>query len=305
MTTTISRILAPTDFSENAGIAVKRAAAYARAHQASMTLIHVADAVSMSSLPLAIQEQISSRLGDLADTIGAEGIEVNVIETAGRAWERIAEESQEYDLVVIGARGLTPHPGAFIGIGSTADRVLRTAEAPVLTVHESDAGRQGLPRRILAPTDFSDTASRAFDCALAVLCPTADDPLDVTLLHAWQPLADYEFAFGNPIAFAPDLSDEAAEAALKARADEMQSDAVRVTPLLRAGYPTHVIEETAKQMEAELIAIGTHGRSGFTRWMLGSVAERVVHHAACPVLTTRQAVAAAGAPEDKAQEVAS
>jgi nucleotide-binding universal stress UspA family protein len=63
--------------------------------------------------------------------------------------------------------------------------------------------------------------------------------------------------------------------------------------VLRRGYPAAVIEEEARSRGADLVALGTCGRSGLSRLLLGSVAERVLHHAPCPVLTVRHPAAVA------------
>ncbi len=63
---------------------------------------------------------------------------------------------------------------------------------------------------------------------------------------------------------------------------------LRVETIAQEGYPPLVIEEAAREANADLIAMGTHGRSGLRHLLLGSTAQRVVQHAPCPVLTVRK-----------------
>ena len=71
-------------------------------------------------------------------------------------------------------------------------------------------------------------------------------------------------------------------------ADRLTADGWSVDMAIRQGYPAAVIEREADQFGADLIAVGTHGRTGLGNLMLGSIAERVLHHAPCPVLSVRR-----------------
>jgi nucleotide-binding universal stress UspA family protein len=60
-----------------------------------------------------------------------------------------------------------------------------------------------------------------------------------------------------------------------------------VESVAREGYPPEVIVEAARELDVDLVAMGTHGRTGLRHLLLGSNAERVIEHAPCPVLTVR------------------
>jgi nucleotide-binding universal stress UspA family protein len=69
--------------------------------------------------------------------------------------------------------------------------------------------------------------------------------------------------------------------------EQLRARGLDVEELTREGYPATVIEEAAEQLEADLIVIGSRGRSGLKHLLLGSIAERVVQKAPCPVLTVK------------------
>jgi nucleotide-binding universal stress UspA family protein len=79
-----------------------------------------------------------------------------------------------------------------------------------------------------------------------------------------------------------------AEASLEARASDLRQRGVKASWRATTGVPSEEIVEIARQEHAEMIVMGTHGRSGLDRILLGSVAERVIRLAPCPVLTVRQ-----------------
>lgn len=144
-------------------------------------------------------------------------------------------------------------------------------------------------RRILVPIDFSEASRAAFDYAVE-LARSVGASIDV--LHVWEVptflapgSAVVVGASGTPLvemvrAAAEDgLEKFVAEAAARgARVDESRAE---------PGNPASSIAEAARTGGYDLVVMGTHGRTGFSRALIGSVAERVVRHAPCPVLTVR------------------
>jgi nucleotide-binding universal stress UspA family protein len=135
--------------------------------------------------------------------------------------------------------------------------------------------------RILLPTDGSDAGNRAVDQALGLAAETG------ATVHLLFVLED--------IPYAPEMMDDTVEAQLReigeAAIEEIRGSAdeagVEVVEALRDGAPHSAILEYAADTGADLIVMGTHGRSGLDRYLLGSVTERVVRTADVPVLTVR------------------
>ncbi|MGH7296698.1 MAG: universal stress protein [Polyangiaceae bacterium] len=145
-------------------------------------------------------------------------------------------------------------------------------------------------QHILVPHDFSETAEHALEYALALASRLG---AKVTILHTYE-VVSYGYAEG--IAFTADMVRElerAARATLEGVAVRARRKGVEVGVELRQGSPWVEILAFAEQSRPDLIVMGTHGRKGFTRMLLGSVTDRVLRAAPCPVLAVRDG----GAPK--------
>ncbi len=141
-------------------------------------------------------------------------------------------------------------------------------------------------KRILCPIDFSDASRAALETA-ADLAKRFGASL--TLFHAY-PVPGYTFPDGSFVASSKML-DELAEQARR-HLEEWKGIAASLgVPAAEAitavGEPAHEIVTWSKEHAADLVVLGTHGRTGLTHALMGSVAERVVRRAPCPVLTVR------------------
>jgi nucleotide-binding universal stress UspA family protein len=139
-------------------------------------------------------------------------------------------------------------------------------------------------REILCPTDFSSSSARAYEHALS-LAAWYHAPL--TLLHVMPEVvaASPELAYmASPMLRDASLRD-AVEADLASLVGPANRAGLRAAGELRAGNPAPEIVRAAQEHAADLIVVGTHGRTGFQRFVLGSVAETVLRRASCPVLT--------------------
>lgn len=139
-----------------------------------------------------------------------------------------------------------------------------------------------LPRTILVPTDFSEYADHAL--AYAVDLAVALDAT-IHLVHAisvgMAGLPEMGVAYS---AMMMESTTKAAQEELEARATRYR-DRVAIAPVrIEIGDAREVVDQVAKLIDADLIIMGTHGRRGLRRMLLGSVAETVVRSAPCPVL---------------------
>jgi nucleotide-binding universal stress UspA family protein len=139
------------------------------------------------------------------------------------------------------------------------------------------------PQKILCPTDFSENAAFALGVALDLArqnCAT------LVLLHVADTLGPEKLSFGE---VASALQPEAHVLRLEGQLRGMvPPDAgVPVRFLLREGDPPPVIEEVVRSERCDLVVSGTHGRTGLSHLLMGSVAERIVRTAPCPVLVLK------------------
>lgn len=147
------------------------------------------------------------------------------------------------------------------------------------------AQAEGIPQmgKILVATDFSAAAARARDYALALAAPGAT----VTVVHAHLlPLPDWPEPAYVPewMPAEPSVREEVLER-LRAFAAPVRAAGLTVETVLAEGLPADVILKQAERRRPDLIVMGTHGRRSCERWVMGSVAERVVRLAPAPVLT--------------------
>lgn len=144
-------------------------------------------------------------------------------------------------------------------------------------------------KKVLVPVDFSTDSLRAAEYAKNFAAPFG---AQLVLLHVIEPI--YYASPADMYAASPNLAllieeqRKAAQAQLEQLAQKLSGQGAKVQTLLKSGSPAQVIADTAKRIKADLIVMATHGRTGLAHVLLGSVAERVVRLATCPVLTVRR-----------------
>ena len=143
-------------------------------------------------------------------------------------------------------------------------------------------------RTILHPTDFSRASTPAFKRAVEM---AKDNRAQLLIVHVLAPPAPLMMADGY---VAPSVYDDMEAAAragaqkyLRKLVQKARQSGVRVKPLLLEGVAHERITQAARARKADLVVIGTHGRTGFARFFLGSVASRVLATSPCAVLTVR------------------
>lgn len=140
--------------------------------------------------------------------------------------------------------------------------------------------------KILHPTDFSDGAEQARAEAIRLARAAGGE---VVLLYVLEETVAYgEGLMGDQIQQIYDAQRRWAEEKLEAKVAETRAAGVAARGLLRSGVPHQEIVLAAKDEQPDLIVMGTHGRGGLGRLLLGSVADRVIRSASCPVMTVRE-----------------
>ena len=143
-------------------------------------------------------------------------------------------------------------------------------------------------RTILHPTDFSRASAPAFKRAVQM---AKDNRAQLLILHVLAPASPMLMTDG----YVPPKVYDDMEAAARAEAqkqlrrlvEKAKHSGARVKPILLEGIAHERIIQAARSRKADLVVIGTHGRGGMSRALIGSVADRVVRLAPCPVLTVR------------------
>jgi nucleotide-binding universal stress UspA family protein len=189
---------------------------------------------------------------------------------AGRAWMA--------DLMVVGRASRTEGPF----LGSTSERVLRKASVPVM-IAKNPLNSEA--KTFLVPTDFSPCARNAAEEALELArCFGGRVVFFHVLYPSYTVVYAHEFGVSLPI---PPPSPEEIEPEWKAFLSGLSLAKIHWEKDTAEGQAASAIVRQAEQVRADLIVMGTHGRSGLPHMLLGSVAEKVVRTASCPVLTVR------------------
>ncbi|MFQ5960489.1 MAG: universal stress protein [Candidatus Methylomirabilales bacterium] len=297
LTATITRILAPTDFSPAAEAACRLAARLAMRAEAKLIVFHALPGTDLGQQVQSGRTQVEilndsrERLGEwFAAVVPVElrrflATEFKVI--AGEPTPGIARAAKlsGADLILMATQGRTGL--AHLLMGSVTESVLRTVPVPVLALR---LGQEERPlttvQRILWATDLSPVSEAAWPFALRLAdLMTAE----VVLLHAVRP-ADLAGLADHPVPppkgwmerYLTPLEDE-----LERRRQAVEGLGLRARRKIVVGVPAEVIVTEAQTEQADLIVMGTHGRSGFRHILLGSVAEAVIRKAACPVLAVQ------------------
>jgi universal stress protein E len=280
----MKRILLATDLSARSDRAAARAVLLAKKHRASLTALHVVD----DELPVLIadgqKEDAQYALRQLFEKMPqAAGIEIDIDVQFGGFEETIIETAErvEADLIVIGKHRRDVLLDLFRG--STGERIIRFGSRPVLVV-KCPAEHDYLS--LLAAVDFSAASQKALEFSWA-LAPDAQ----YNLFHAFD-VPFHAFTLG------PTSLDQLAKKHQRQYQDLVERQVAEFGHILsrpvdnrafvtREGSPKSVFLALVNELKPELLVVGTHGRSGLARIVLGSVAETLLAISPCDVLAVR------------------
>lgn len=271
----MQKILVATDFSERSDRALRRATLLAKQTGAKLWLVHVVDDDQPRRIVEAEHAAAVRLVSEQAATLrDVDGVECTFQVILGAPFDGISRATQEIspDLIVVG-----PHRRQVlrdIFVGTTAERTIRVATRPVLMVNASPAGPY---RNVLFATELSEPSGQALAALLSLRLPIAGR---LSILHVFDAPA-LRLAFGHSMGAEgkQDYLREAETEAASALARFLREfDVGNAARLLRheETSPANAILDQAHAMSADLIAIGTRGKSALTRALIGSVADAVL-----------------------------
>lgn len=280
-------ILVPVDGSDPSRAAVRRARSLAATADATLSLLAVAepttlrDGAKSPATPTRADldrqtDAVLDRGESLADGVG---VDCRVAVEAGSPYEEIAAKADEVDadLTVMGTHGRTGLDR--ILLGSVTERTLRTNESPVLTTQEGQ--QPWTVDDILVPTNGSDPATEAVTHALD-LATVWDATVHALGVVDTETLAS-TYDAGAVIPTVVETLRKDAEADVETVRDGADERGLNCETTVLEGDPGRAIVEYADE-HADLVAMGTHGRAGLHRLLLGSVTEHVVRRCPVPLL---------------------
>jgi len=228
----------------------------------------------------------------VASGLQSDNIKAKPVIRYGIAADKILDFTveKEADLIIMATHGLSGITRWWMG--SVAEKVISEATAPVLLVRSKRPTKTGTAdklnplRKILAPLDGSDVGESAL--AYAEILATKSQA-SVDLLQVISPPGTVEASLlGGPDwrKFVKAMRD-AGEDYLKNIAERLNGKGIKSTYEVVTGDPADKIVEYADDKKVSLIAMSTHGRTGLARWVLGSIADKVLHGARIPILLVR------------------
>jgi len=282
---TIEKILCPTDLSDSSLRAIPLATQMAKLHGADLHLFHIYLLHSLAAIdsdkPYPGEEEARQALEDSATGIAWSGV-IHSVGRAVHAAPAILEyaEAKDVDLIVMGSHGRRGFRRLLLG--SVTEEVVRLAKCPILVVRDdADVSVPTEIDRVLVPIDFSERShvAAAYGRELASLWNAK-----LELIHVVEPPVYSEMSF--PVMTRNKEAREFAEDHL-ARLAEKLGPGLPLSVKAVSGNAADVVIDEAARTEKTLVVIPSHGHSGIERLLLGSVTERVLRRAPCPVLVLR------------------
>jgi nucleotide-binding universal stress UspA family protein len=291
-------ILVAADFSESSRDAFQVACALARAEKTRLLIVNVVEPLYVAeepvyrgqlNVPFSIAERDPGYYKHITERLRQFYVPDHSVDAEYRTLDGTPAEEilrAPCDLIVMGTHGRTGLDRLISG--SVAETVLRRASCPVLALRSRDCeptSQEEAPattsiRTILHPTDFSDCADDALRVARSL---AREHGAQLIILHT-IPMESV------PIELAlPPVDRRACQTALEVRAARLNGPELDLPAKtkLADGDAAEEIIRTADEAECDLIVMGTHGRSGLGRLLMGSVAESVLRRASRPVLAVK------------------
>lgn len=304
------RILVPVDGSDASRQALAQAAELAAESPSRVRLLHVVDTLYYANdfeRPEIYFDQLLPAMMRSGRKVLKAAIEVmarrdlpcetELIQSSGvRVADTILEDARRWraDLIVMGTHGRRGFNR--LVLGSDAESVIRRCALPVLLVKaepppaaqhtEVRTGEQPMYQHILLAVDGSDTSLRALSHAIELAKAQHASLLAIYVVE--YPSAIYSSAYIEIAPFHEAVMEEGRHVLAKAQASMNEAGVNGQTRLIDPGMLSSgvadEIEKVALEIKADVVVLGTHGRRGFRRLMMGSVAEAFVRQAHCPVI---------------------
>lgn len=278
-------ILCPIDFEADSRRALAMSANIASATGARLQVVHVVPEGNAGEALARARSELQRAVPPASARLA---VEARVLQGAAPAAAIVAAaEVERAELIVIGAHGKTGWRRALLG--SVAERVVQLAPCPVLTVGGTAPARDARAfRRILCSCDFSAASDAALRHAARLAAASGAKLIVLHVAEPAPPMAD----LGIPVGIAPVPEPEILDrllSALEARVAKVTDGVPRARCEVKIGFAAAAIVEHARDEDADLVVVGSHGRRGWKHALLGSTAERVVRTADRPVLVVKPA----------------
>ncbi|MFH1702353.1 MAG: universal stress protein [Nitrospirota bacterium] len=278
------KILVAIDGSESSRNALRQAIKLANSEECWITVVSVIpsytgdlSATFIGDMRKAMAEPCEKALSEAEDIARSERALIKTVCEEGEIYERIVDlaDAENCDLIVMGRKGLSQIERAFMG--SVAARVIGHSQRDVLVVPiNTTIGWKS----IFLNTDGSKYSEAATESAINFAKSYGGELMVLSVVEVTE-----EF-----LARAPGMVEDMVKKAkgfvedVKKKAEESN---IKTTPFVREGEAYRVITNLARENKADIIVLGSHGRTGLRRLLMGSVTAKVIGHSPCPVLVVK------------------
>ncbi|MBB5038557.1 universal stress protein [Prosthecobacter dejongeii] len=291
---TYSKIIAAIDFTASCRNALREAVRLASLNQAVITAVHVMDEFLVHELKRAlstdqasVREEWTQRLTKFVEDseLGTAQVECEV--RIGHPFAELSEvcRVRQADLLVMGAKGSRHDPGR---VGVIAAKCVRKAPLDVLLVREDASGPY---KHLVTCVDFSDNSKEAVRIALAL---AQQDGASLDCLHVYQSALAMSLDYGGMVTPMPLGTDvQAVEMWKKELAEfvgalsgDFPGVKVRTLVLERVNIREAILDHV-KETHADMVVLGTRGKTGLRELLIGTTAEKIVANAPCSILAVK------------------
>lgn len=286
-----THILIAIDFTPACRAALKEALRLADANQASLTAVHVLDEFLLLELTKALSTDSATVLAEWTDRLrkfiddsdfGAAAVQVEV--RCGSPFAELAEACKQHraDLLVMGVCGSRDLPGR---VGAIASKCVRKAPVDVLLVREDGVGPH---KHLVVCVDFSDNSAAAVRHALQL---ARQDGADVSCVYIYQSALALSLDYGGLGVPAEDTQAAAAwKERLQSFLEPLRQEAPEVTVTAVVIERVNIREavfDHVQEIHADMVVLGTRGKSGLREMFIGTTAEKIVANASCSILAVK------------------
>ena len=246
------------------------------------------DVASAPELKRSVLDRAQGVVEDARTALAPRGFAIETDVTMGDPREEIVRQAEEWraDLVVLGARGLGTVKRFLLG--SVSDAVARHARCPVLVVK----GQRRKLGSVLVGMDGSEDSFQAVRFLRSLALPRQTKVRLLSVVERLRyPTTAPQALHGQLVRMLKELEAERRgelDKVLERAAAELDDKITRVTRYTPTGNPAEEIVATANDFDTDLVVVGARGLGGMARVLLGSVSEKVLHHARCPVLIVKE-----------------
>ncbi|MFB9058140.1 universal stress protein [Mariniflexile ostreae] len=293
----IKNILVAIDFTESSENVLKNAINFAKTFKSKVTIVHVLpDDINNEKVSLLVEKAATTKLKEVTDRLTAEGVEVapSILEHGNYSDKIINASDQLHANLIIVGSGNKLKDDAF-QLGSNAEKIIRKSNAPVFVVKSDQIVDV---KSILCPVDFSKESSRALHSAI-IMSRMFNAKLVIMSVYS-----TFSQTFSN---LDPSEINQLRHLELKETFNSFLKGFnlidLDVEKQIAGGNPSEIILNAIEKNNSDLLIMGTTGRSGISKILMGSVTEKVVRKVPCSFITLKNEDVVALDLESKIQDI--